>query len=170
MERDRGWTNNQGFLSNFLKINSAWTFPFIKYWKLQKSLVFVTNSGFLIPIFLQTNVIDLRYFKLWILLNHKIKVWNIKGLLNSWLQRYRDSKIWAHGKDSIPFTSFWNRFLWWKFKIKQISVFHTCFLTNTIKLLFLIFFIVSRIYFFKKVKKCILSHELVFKFEVSALN
>ena len=46
----------------------------------QKSWVFDTNSDFLIPISLQPNVVDLRYFKLWILLHQIILVWNIKSI------------------------------------------------------------------------------------------
>ena len=42
--------------------------------------VFVTNSDFIITKSLEPNVTDLRYFKLWILLNQIIGVWNIKGL------------------------------------------------------------------------------------------
>ena len=34
----------------------------------QRNWVFATNSDFLIPISLEPNVIDLRYFKLWIVL------------------------------------------------------------------------------------------------------
>ena len=45
-----------------------------------RNWVFATNSDFLITISLQPNVVDLRYFKLWILLNQIIRVWNIKGL------------------------------------------------------------------------------------------
>ena len=40
---------------------------------------FDTNFNFLIPLTLQPNVVDLRYFKLWIMLNQIIQVWNIKG-------------------------------------------------------------------------------------------
>ena len=47
--------------------------------KLCKGINFIaTNSDFLIPISLQPNVVDLRYFKLSILLGQKISVWNIK--------------------------------------------------------------------------------------------
>ena len=42
--------------------------------------VFATNSDFLITISLEPNVADLRYFKLWILLDQIIWIWNIKGL------------------------------------------------------------------------------------------
>ena len=46
----------------------------------QRSWVFATNSDFLITISLEPNDVDLRYFKLWILLDQIIWVWNIKGL------------------------------------------------------------------------------------------
>ena len=46
----------------------------------QRNWVFATNSDFLITITLEPNVADLRYFKLWILLDQIIWVWNIKGL------------------------------------------------------------------------------------------
>ena len=43
--------------------------------------VFATNSDFPITISLEPNVVALRYFKLWILLDQIIWVWNIiKGL------------------------------------------------------------------------------------------
>ena len=48
------------------------------YW--QRNWVFATNSDFIINISLEPNVADLRYFKLWILLDQIIWVWNIKGL------------------------------------------------------------------------------------------
>ena len=44
-----------------------------RYW------VFYTNSDFLIPITLQPNCIDLRYFQLSIRFNETIKVRNVKG-------------------------------------------------------------------------------------------
>ena len=46
----------------------------------QRNWVFATNSDFLFTISLEPNVADLRYFKLWILLDQVIWVWNIKGL------------------------------------------------------------------------------------------
>jgi len=46
----------------------------------QRNWVFATNSDFLITISLEPNVADLIYFKLWILLDQIIWVWNIKGL------------------------------------------------------------------------------------------
>ena len=64
---------------------------------MQSNWVFVTNSSFLIPISLQHNVVDLRYFKRWILLDEKIQVWNIKGL------HHQVEKIYVVCyKDSIP--------------------------------------------------------------------
>ena len=45
-----------------------------------KELSLCHNSDFLITISLEPNVVDLRYFKPWILLNQIIRVWNIKGL------------------------------------------------------------------------------------------
>ena len=70
------------------KIFNPWcrrTLIFSKYlildvaerWYFQRNWVFVTNSDFL---WLQSNVIELRYFKLWILLDEIILVWNIKGV------------------------------------------------------------------------------------------
>ena len=38
------------------------------------------NYDFLVSISVQPNVVDFRYFKLWMLLDKIIKVWNIKGL------------------------------------------------------------------------------------------
>ena len=46
----------------------------------QMNWVFDTNSDFIIPISLQPIVVDLRYFKIWILLHQIILVWNIKSL------------------------------------------------------------------------------------------
>ena len=46
---------------------------------MKRNWVFVTNFDFLITISLEPNVVDLRYFKLWILLNQIIRVWNIRG-------------------------------------------------------------------------------------------
>jgi len=55
-----------------------YTFEVSNVW--QRNWVFATNSDFLIPIFLEPNFADLWYFKLWILLDQIIWVWNIKGL------------------------------------------------------------------------------------------
>ena len=52
----------------------------VSIWKIKGIKVFATNSDFLISIYFQPNAVDLRYFKLWTLLDKKIKVWNIKGL------------------------------------------------------------------------------------------
>ena len=46
----------------------------------QRNWVFATNSVFVKPISLQPNGVDLRYFKLWIMLDERILVWNIKGV------------------------------------------------------------------------------------------
>ena len=52
----------------------------IMFLDIERNWVFATNSDFLITISLEPNVADLRYFKLWILLDQIIWVWNIKGL------------------------------------------------------------------------------------------
>ena len=52
-----------------------------EYWDDRgKELSFVTNSDFLIPIYLYFNVGDLRYLKLSIISDQIMIVWNIKGL------------------------------------------------------------------------------------------
>jgi len=51
--------------------------------------VFATNSDFLITISLEPNVADLRYFKLLILLDQIIWIWNIKGLQHGVLKILR---------------------------------------------------------------------------------
>ena len=67
--------------------------------RVKRSWVFVINSDFLIPASLQPNVVDLRYFKLWIALHQIILVWNIKSLqLNIRFLRYREKKIWFVAK------------------------------------------------------------------------
>ena len=43
-------------------------------------IVFVTNSIYLIPIALQPNAVNLRYFKLLIMLDQINQVWNMRGL------------------------------------------------------------------------------------------
>ena len=50
-----------------------------KYNEKKNTWVFASNSGFLIAISSQPKVAYLRYFKLWILLNQLVQVWNIKG-------------------------------------------------------------------------------------------
>ena len=47
-------------------------------------------DNFLISLFLQPSVVDLRYFKLWILLDQIVKVWNIKVSTNKWPQKYKE--------------------------------------------------------------------------------
>ena len=54
-----------------------------------KELSLATNSDFLITISLDPNVADLRYFKLWILLDQIIWFWNIKGLQHRVLKLLR---------------------------------------------------------------------------------
>ena len=56
---------------------------------------------------LDLNVVHLRYFKLWILLDQIIYVWNIKDLRHIGFQRYRDFKSIVGGEDSI---SLWKNF------------------------------------------------------------
>ena len=50
------------------------------HFKSERNWVFATNSDFIITISLEPNVVDLRYFKLWILLTTLIWVWNITSL------------------------------------------------------------------------------------------
>ena len=50
----------------------------------KRNWVFGPNSDFLITMSLEPNVLDLTYFKLWIMLNQIIRVWNIKGLQDIW--------------------------------------------------------------------------------------
>ena len=67
---DRGVNRRGGDAEeNLQDINSA---KFTGHKQCQRNWVFVTNSDFLIPISLQPNVVDLRYFKLWILLDQII--------------------------------------------------------------------------------------------------
>ena len=44
--------------------------------KFERNWVFASNSDILIPSFLKHNVVGLRYFKLWMMLDKIIKVWN----------------------------------------------------------------------------------------------
>ena len=55
-----------------------------------------TNSDFLITIYLEPNVVDLRYFKLWILLDQTFWILNIKGLqvYNIRFQRFECWSLW----------------------------------------------------------------------------
>ena len=54
---------------NFRQIRQGDLYFWSLWSDIQRNWVFVTNSDFLIPISLQPNVVDLRYFKLWILLD-----------------------------------------------------------------------------------------------------
>ena len=40
----------------------------------------ITDTNIQIPISVQPDVVDLWYFKLWVMLDPIVKVWNIKGL------------------------------------------------------------------------------------------
>ena len=77
----------------------------------QRNWVFATNSEFLITISLEPKIVDLRYFKLWILLNQIIWVWNVKGLQDRVL-KLLGVNIWFCSKDSIPLSSYHDLFLW----------------------------------------------------------
>ena len=72
------WVKNQDYTSNHP--NFLW---------FERNWVFATNSDFLITISLEPNAADLRYLKLWILLDEIIWVWNIKGLQNRFLKILR---------------------------------------------------------------------------------
>ena len=73
---------------------------------LQRNWVFATNPNFLLPICLQPNYLNLRYFKLWFFHITEVKVWNIWGLQHWVVIRYRDLKIRVCDKDSIPLPKF----------------------------------------------------------------
>ena len=65
------------------------------------------NSDFLITISLEPNVVDLRYFKLYILLDQIIKIW-----LCTWLSRYRDRQFEFVTKAQILWESLTLQRLW----------------------------------------------------------
>ena len=67
---------------------------------------------------MKPNLVDLRYFKLWILLNQIIWVWNIKGL------QHRVLKIWG-----FKYLSLRQRFNFLFYQIREI--FFLCFTMNT---------------------------------------
>ena len=56
------------FLSNICALDVIIS----QFLHMQRNWVFVTNYDFLISISLQPNAVDLRYFKLWILLDERI--------------------------------------------------------------------------------------------------
>ena len=64
--------------------------------------VFATNSDFQFPISVEPNVVDIRYFKLWTLLDWIFKVWNIKRIYIIREQGYSDTKTYVCDKSSIP--------------------------------------------------------------------
>ena len=86
-------------LLNFLHLNyillCIWTILFSSSW-FAIGHVEVTNSDFLIPISLQHNVADLKYFKLWILLDQLIYIRNNKGLhlRVAKIYRLKNSSLW----------------------------------------------------------------------------
>jgi len=49
---------------------------YLENFKFERNWVFASNSDILIPSFLKHNVVELRYFKLGIMLDKIIKVWN----------------------------------------------------------------------------------------------
>jgi len=68
----------------------------------QRNWVFATNSDILITTSLQPNVLDLRFFKFWILLDQIFKFCNIKDKLQLAYKDKEDQKIWVLANDSIP--------------------------------------------------------------------
>ena len=67
----------------------------------QRNWVFATNSDILITTSLQPNVLDLRFFKFWILLDQIFKFCNIKDKLQL---AYKDMRIRKF--ESLPTTQF----------------------------------------------------------------
>ena len=87
----------------------------------EKNWVVATNSDFLITISLEPNVTDLRYFKLWILLDLIIWVWNIKGL------QHRVLKILT-----FKYLILFQRLNSFGMKIKKVFNIAICFLVKNI--------------------------------------
>ena len=87
-------------LMNYTRVLELFDNPYLRFksfivWSIVKrNWVFATNSDFLISISLEPNVVDPRYFKLWILLDQIFWAWNIKGFY------IRGLNIWVCGKDS----------------------------------------------------------------------
>jgi len=77
-----------------------------------------TNSNFQIPLSFNSDIVYLRYFKIWILLDQIVKVWNIKGLRHQ-VERIYESIILC---SELVITSFGRKmncdilFLWHIFK------------------------------------------------------
>ena len=65
----------------------------------QRYWVFATNSNFLVLISLPSNGLDLWYFKLRLLDQTELIVWNI---LRNWVAKIQGLKITVRGKGSIP--------------------------------------------------------------------
>ena len=85
-----------------------------------RNWVFVTNSDFLITISLEPNVADLRYFKLWILLDQIIWVWNIKGLQPRVIKILRFKYLILFQRLNSYSPKFWTVF--WRIKMIKISI------------------------------------------------
>ena len=78
--------NLQAYCSSLAKINFI---QIIHQIFCKRIWVFATNSDILIPLSLQPNVVNFWHFKLLIVLDQIMIVWNIKGLHN-WI-----AKIWV---------------------------------------------------------------------------
>ena len=72
---------------------------YLKTKETQRNWGFATTSNLLLTVSLQPNVVNLWYFKLWIMLDQRIYVWNIK-CIRHWVEM-----IWK-GLENL---SFWQR-------------------------------------------------------------
>ena len=93
------------------------------YMHSQRNWAFATKSDFLITISLEPNVADLRYFKLWILLDQIIWVWNLKDLQHRVLKLLRFKYLILFQR----LNSFIRKFIYMQFCI----VFNRSYSTNT---------------------------------------
>ena len=83
------WNYETKFTTKFKLKQCIVYFRNVDYYRsiqLERNWVFATNSDFLITISLEPNVVDSRYFKLWILLDQIFRAWNIKGS--------KDIRVW----------------------------------------------------------------------------
>ena len=93
---------------NYTRVLELFDNPYLRFksfivWSIVKrNWVFATNSDFLISISFEPNVVDPRYFKLWILLDQIFWAWNIKGFFTSCSKRYRGLNNLVFRKDSFP--------------------------------------------------------------------
>ena len=87
-------------------------------------MIFYLES-FLLFISFQPNVVDLRYFKLYILLDQQSKVFALR------LTRFRDGEIRVWGKDSIPNTTRTRSKTYTKFPVKLKTPKKCCFWNST---------------------------------------